>query len=49
VILVSHNLDVLPSYCQRAIWIERGTLQQDGPCRDVVASYLDAQMAAPAR
>jgi lipopolysaccharide transport system ATP-binding protein len=43
VILVSHNLEVLPAFCKRAIWLERGALQQDGPCRDVVASYLDAQ------
>ena len=47
VILVSHNLDAIPAFCRRAIWLERGTLLQDGPCRAVVASYLEAQMAVP--
>lgn len=31
VVFVSHNLDAIPAFCRRAIWIERGTLLQDGP------------------
>jgi lipopolysaccharide transport system ATP-binding protein len=48
VILVSHNLEALPAFCTRAIWLERGALKQDGPCREVIASYLDAQLAVAA-
>ena len=49
VVFVSHNLDAIPAFCRRAIWLERGTVLRDGPSREVVASYLDAQMAIPAR
>jgi ABC-type polysaccharide/polyol phosphate transport system ATPase subunit len=48
VVLVSHNLEAIPQFCRRAIWIEGGRMVQDGPADAVVASYLQAQPAPPA-
>jgi lipopolysaccharide transport system ATP-binding protein len=43
VVFVSHNLDAVPEFCRRAIWIEQGRIMADGPARDVVRRYRDAQ------
>src|SRR5215475_1214604 len=40
VLFVSHNLDSMSQMCDRAIHINAGQLQQDGPPRDVIANYL---------
>ena len=40
VLFVSHNLDSMSQMCDRAIHIQAGQLQQDGPPRDVIANYL---------
>ena len=39
VFLVSHNLEVIRKTCQRALWIDEGTLQMDGPAGEVVDAY----------
>lgn len=39
-VLVSHDLTLIRSLCQRAIWIDRGRLTADGPSSDVCAEYL---------
>jgi len=39
VFLVSHNLEVIRTTCQRALWIDEGTLQMDGPANEVVDAY----------
>lgn len=43
VLFVSHNMVALQSLCQRALWLNDGGLVEDGPSRDVVASYLELQ------
>ena len=40
VLLVSHNLTTINRLCERTIWIERGTVRQDGTTTAVVESYL---------
>ena len=51
ILLVSHNLDVLQTLCDRAIWLDDGRVQKDGSPSDVVESYLryarDQQAALP--
>jgi len=39
-VLVSHDLTLIRSLCQRAIWIDRGRLAADGPSGEVCAEYL---------
>lgn len=40
-ILVSHSLETIRNMCDRAIWLKRGTLAQDGPTSTVVDAYKD--------
>jgi len=40
IILVSHSLDMVRSLCDRAIWLHRGVLRQNGLTDTVVARYL---------
>ncbi|MFJ9213263.1 ABC transporter ATP-binding protein [Streptomyces sp. L-9-10] len=39
VFLVSHSNKSILDTCDRALWLESGTLRMDGPARDVVAAY----------
>jgi teichoic acid transport system ATP-binding protein len=39
VFLVSHSMNTITSMCERAIWIDQGTLIADGPSEEVVAQY----------
>ncbi|MFD3440853.1 ABC transporter ATP-binding protein [Streptomyces sp. NPDC058685] len=39
VFLVSHSTGTITSTCDRALWLEAGTLRMDGPAKDVVAAY----------
>ncbi|MHB0857724.1 MAG: ABC transporter ATP-binding protein [Anaerolineae bacterium] len=41
VVLVSHNLDVIRNLCDRAIWLDGGTLYEDGVTDAVAARYLE--------
>jgi ABC-type cobalamin/Fe3+-siderophores transport system ATPase subunit len=40
VVLVCHELEVLPPSCQRVIVLQDGTLLEDGPCADVLRDDL---------
>ena len=42
VLFVSHNLSAVEMMCQRTIWLEHGTIRQEGVTAEVVRSYLDA-------
>ncbi|MFD3998285.1 ABC transporter ATP-binding protein [Streptomyces sp. NPDC058583] len=39
VFLVSHSNSTITETCERALWLEAGTLRMDGPAREVVAAY----------
>jgi teichoic acid transport system ATP-binding protein len=39
VFLVSHHNRTITETCDRALWLESGTLRMDGPAADVVAAY----------
>lgn len=41
IILVTHSTNTLLEYCDRGIYLRRGRVQLDGPCRDVVKRYAD--------
>ncbi|MCT4355979.1 ABC transporter ATP-binding protein [Streptomyces sp. Je 1-79] len=39
VFLVSHSHSTITRTCDRALWLEAGTLRMDGPAKEVVAAY----------
>ncbi len=47
VLFVSHNMDAMRRLCPRAIWLENGTVRDDGPTDAVVGRYLASSSAAP--
>ncbi|WP_405820326.1 ABC transporter ATP-binding protein [Streptomyces sp. NBC_00838] len=47
VFLVSHSNKTITETCDRAIWLESGTLRMDGPSADVVAAYEKATSVPP--
>jgi lipopolysaccharide transport system ATP-binding protein len=38
-VLVSHSMETVRQMCRRAIWLNEGTVQQDGPADEVTAAY----------
>jgi ABC-type polysaccharide/polyol phosphate transport system ATPase subunit len=40
-VVVSHDMSVLPRLCDRALWLEKGRLRVDGPVREVIEAYTD--------
>lgn len=40
VLVVSHNAQAITSMCERAIWMDQGTVVDDGPVDEVVSRYL---------
>jgi lipopolysaccharide transport system ATP-binding protein len=42
ILFVSHNLSAVEMMCQRAVWLDHGTVRQAGPTAAVVRAYLDA-------
>mgnify|MGYP002784288693 CR=1 FL=1 len=47
-IVVSHSGDALKSMCDRGLWLDHGTVREDGPIADVLAHYHAATVPAPA-
>ena len=46
-VFVSHDLEMLPRFCERGIWLDAGRIRQDGPIGSVIAAYQQASRAAP--
>lgn len=43
VFLVSHNAQTVTSFCNRAIWLEKGLIVEDGPADEVMDRYMESQ------
>ncbi|OWK43712.1 ABC transporter ATP-binding protein [Fimbriiglobus ruber] len=41
ILFVSHNMQLIPRFCHRAVYLERGTVKQVGPADKVTQLYLD--------
>ena len=39
VVFVSHSLDTVVSMCNRAIWLDQGTVRKDGPADEITREY----------
>ena len=48
VIFVSHNMPAITRLCQRALLLEAGQLQDDGPAPQVVGAYLNLGLSTSA-
>ncbi len=42
VLFVSHNMAAVENLCSRGIWIDIGSVRQDGPTHEVIESYLSS-------
>lgn len=40
VVFATHSLDVLPSFCERSLWLNHGEILADGPTKEVVNQYM---------
>jgi lipopolysaccharide transport system ATP-binding protein len=47
ILVVSHDLEMLKSLCDRAIWIEEGRVKGIGPAKEVIAGYREAIEGTP--
>ncbi|WP_295364679.1 ABC transporter ATP-binding protein [Arenimonas sp.] len=45
ILLVTHSTNTLIEYCDRGVYLRRGQLVMDGPCREVVKAYGDDLLA----
>ncbi len=41
IIMVSHSLSNIQTYCERAVWIHKGSIRDDGTAESVIANYKD--------
>jgi lipopolysaccharide transport system ATP-binding protein len=46
-VFVTHGLGIMSEFCDRALWIDRGTLRKTGNVSDVVAEYAIALRDEP--
>ncbi|MGL5573974.1 MAG: ABC transporter ATP-binding protein [Sarcina sp.] len=44
IIYVSHGLSTVQTYCERAIWLEKGCVKDVGPAFDIVEDYYRSMM-----
>jgi homopolymeric O-antigen transport system ATP-binding protein len=49
VVFVSHQMQAVAQLCDRAIWLEQGRIEREGPASGVVAEYLQAGYGAGSR
>jgi lipopolysaccharide transport system ATP-binding protein len=42
VLFVSHNMAAVENLCSRGIWIDSGEVRMDGPAKNVIRSYMEA-------
>jgi len=45
VLFCSHSMYQVESFCDRAVWLDHGRVQMEGPASDVVAAYNDSLRA----
>lgn len=48
IVMVSHDLKSITGLCSRAVWMDHGRLQMDGPPPDVVKAYERHSLQPPA-
>lgn len=47
-LLVSHDMDMIRRFCERALWLQHGALVADGPANEITSAYEQSlEEAAP--
>ena len=41
ILFVTHNMQLVPQMCHRAVYLEKGTVKQIGPATEVTQTYMD--------
>ena len=41
IVVVSHSLELISNFCERAIWLEHGSIRAEGPAREVLREYME--------
>ena len=54
VMIAGHDLAFLRQFCTRTLWLERGSIHEDGPAEHVIENYIEAMrdgfaLTSPAR
>ena len=49
IVLVSHDLDPVGRFCERAIWLDQGRVMVDGPSELAIQSYLEESASRASR
>jgi ABC-type polysaccharide/polyol phosphate transport system ATPase subunit len=39
VVFATHSLNVLPSFCERTLWLDKGKVRGDGPTPEIIRAY----------
>jgi ABC-type polysaccharide/polyol phosphate transport system ATPase subunit len=47
IVMVSHDLEALARFCNRAIWLDHGQIREAGPTEAVISAYATAMNAPP--
>ncbi len=42
IVVVSHSTSLIASFCERAVWLEHGSVVDEGPAAEVVNRYLES-------
>jgi len=45
VVIASHSMSLIRETCDRAVWLEKGTIRLEGPPEEVVRAYLESTEA----
>lgn len=45
VVIASHDLELLKSYCSRLYWIQKGKVFKHGPTKRILSDYVKSQVA----
>jgi homopolymeric O-antigen transport system ATP-binding protein len=49
VLFVSHNMAAVENLCSRGVWLEGGTVKEDGPATEIIRSYMGTFAAGQAK
>lgn len=48
IVMVSHDLEALPKFCERVLWMEHGQIRMDGRAEQVIGRYI-SETGRPAK
>ncbi len=48
IVVVSHSMELVRDFCDRAVWLDHGRTRMVGPSADVIRAYTDAVTAPDA-